>query len=415
MSRAERRAVPSRTLADGLVLRGATPDDIDGLVSLYEKAFGEQDGPDVRAFLADPEILEAWSLVCDGAKIASAIGRIDHRMQLDGLEFVTAQIEYVATDDDYQRRGLVAAQMAWHHDACVDAGIDVQMIGGIPYFYRRFGYGYGLEDCALFLFDRARVEAVPAVAHKVRRAAETDLGAILRLESERPTLGLRVVRDERSWQRVLRMCDDNEWGDIFIAEDERGVAGWVRVFDHPNEKRTFMLPSVARSADAVTELVRAALDRAGDNMLIGFDSPGTIFADQLRVLGDPFVFGLGYYVRIPDPISFLETLRPVLSQRLAESDLAAERGTVEISLYTYGIALDYDAGAVTAVRKVGGVEDPTDVDGIGVAPDWFPALALGRWKATDLAKRADDVLILRDHHLMNVLFPYRTSDVSGDF
>ena len=120
-------------------------------------------------------------------------------------------------------------------------------------------------------------------------------------------------------------------------------------------------------------------------------------------------------MRIPDPIAFLKTLRPVLSQRLAASDLATASGTVELSLYTYGIALDYEAGAVTAVRKVAGVEDPTDVDGIGVAPDWFPASALGRWKATDLAKRVDDVLILRDHHLMNVLFPMRTSDVSGDF
>ena len=150
-------------------------------------------------------------------------------------------------------------------------------------------------------------------------------------------------------------------------------------------------------------------------MLIGFDSPGTIFADQLRVLGSPFVYGLGYYVRIPDPIAFLELLRPVLSRRLAASDLAEAHGTVEISLYTFGIALDYEDGAVTAVRRVPGVEDPTDVDGIGVAPDWFPALALGRWKATDLAKRVDDVLVLRDHHLMNVLFPLRTSDVSGDF
>jgi predicted N-acetyltransferase YhbS len=406
----------SRPLPDGLVLRGATPADVDDLAALYVRAFGEQDGPDVRAFAADPAILSAWSVVSDGARIVSAIGRIEHRMQYDGLEFDVAQIEYVATDDDYQRRGLVAAQMSWHHDACRDAGLDVQMIGGIPYFYRRFGYGYGLEDASLFLFDRARVDAAPAdPALRVRTATADDLDAILRLETERPTLGLRVVRDERSWERALRRCDKNPWAEIFVAEDDAGVVGWARVFDHPNEKRMFLFPSVARTRDAVTVLVRAALERAGDNMLIGFDSPGTMFADQLRVLGDGFVYGLGYYVRIPDPVGFLERLRPVLSQRLARSDLATAHGSVEISLYTYGIAIDYADGEVTAVRRVAGVEDPTDVDGIGVAPDWFPALVFGRCKATDLAKRVDDVLILRDHHLMNVLFPHRTSDVSGDF
>jgi predicted N-acetyltransferase YhbS len=405
----------TRTLADGLVLRAATAADVDDLAELYTDAFGEQDGPDVRAFTEDPAVLAAWSVVSDGPRVVSAIGRIDHRMQLDGFEFVTAQIEFVATDDDYQRRGLVAAQMAWHHDNCCDAGIDVQMIGGIPYFYRRFGYGYGLEDASLYLFDRAKVDAAPTGALTVRTARPDDLGAILALEDERPVRGLRVVRDDRSWRRAMRMADENPWADIFVAEDTDGVVGWARVFDHPNEQRMFLLPSVARTHDAVTALVRTALDRAGPHMLIGFDSPGTVFSEQLRALGDSFLYGLGYYVRIPDPIRFLDQLRPVLSERLAASDLADTAGSLEISLYHSGIAIDYAQGEVTAIRPIPGVEDPTDVDGIGVAPDWFPALVLGRWKATDLAKRVDDVLILRDHHLMNVLFPHRTSDVSGDF
>jgi len=404
-----------RTLADGLRLRAATPADVDDLARLYVDAFGEQDGPDVRAFTEDPAVLEAWSVVTDGPRVVSAIGRIDHRMQLDGLEFETAQIEFVATDDAYQRRGLVAAQMAWHHENCRLAGIDVQMIGGIPYFYRRFGYGYGLEDAALFLFDPVRVAAADTGGLTVRTARPDDLAAILDLEHERPTGGLRVVRDERAWRRAMRMADANPWAEIFVAEDAGRVVGWARVFDHPNEERMFLLPSVARTPDAVTALVRVALDRAGDHLLIGFDSPGTVFAEQLRALGEPFVYGLGYYVRIPEPVTFLDRLRPVLSRRLAASDLADAVGSVEISLYSSGIAIDYERGEVTGVRSVAGVEDPTDVDGIGVAPDWLPALVLGRWKATDLAKRVDDVLILRDHHLMNVLFPHRPSDVSGDF
>ena len=339
-----------RPLSDGLVLRAATAADVDDLARLYTDAFGEQDGPDVRAFTEDPAVLAAWSVVSDGPRVVSAIGRIDHRMQLDGFEFDTAQIEFVATDDDYQRRGLVAAQMAWHHDNCRDAGIDVQMIGGIPYFYRRFGYGYGLEDASLFLFDRARVDAAPTAPLTVRTARPDDLGAILRLEDERPVHGLRVVRDERSWRRALRMSDENPWADIFVAEDADGVVGWARVFDHPNEQRMFLLPSVARTREAVTALVRAALDRAGAHMLIGFDSPGTVFSEQLRVLGDSFVYGLGYYVRIPEPIAFLDRLRPILSKRLAGSDLADTAGSLEISLYHSGIAIDYAKGEVTAIR-----------------------------------------------------------------
>lgn len=403
-------------LRDDLKLRSATVDDIEGIVALNVNAFGDQDGPDVQAFLTERDVMAAWSVVADGPRVVSSIARIDHTMQLDGLAFTAAQIEYVATNPDYQRRGLVAAQMDWHHRACADAGILVQLIGGIPYFYRRFGYGYGLDAPTLFLFDGVRVAAqAPAANLRVRDAVPDDLDALVTLEQERLTTGLRVTRTEREWRRALAMCHTNPHAHLLVAEDCGHVIGWTRLFDQPNELRTFLLPSVAQTTEAVTALVQDALQRAGEHMLIGFDSPGTVFATQLRVLGDSFDYGLGYYARIPDPLAFVEFLRPLLSQRLTASDLAEACGTLEISLYSTGVALDYEAGSVTAIRVIPGVEDPTDHDSIGVAPDWFPALVLGRWGAKELARRVDDVIIARDHHLMNVLFPARAADVAGDF
>ena len=100
---------------------------------------------------------------------------------------------------------------------------------------------------------------------------------------------------------------------------------------------------------------------------------------------------------------------------LTESEHAGSAGTLEISLYSRGIAIDYERGVVGEIRPIAGVEDPTDADGIGVAPDWFPALVLGRWGAREIARRVDDVIIARDHRLMDTLFPARRSDVAGDF
>jgi hypothetical protein len=165
----------------------------------------------------------------------------------------------------------------------------------------------------------------------------------------------------------------------------------------------------------VSALVAHSLDVAGSHLLIGFDSPGTLFADELRVLGSPFEFGHGYYTRIGDPAAFLRIVEPLLSARLIASDLADAHGTLEMSLYERGLALDYAAGAITAIRSIPGDEDPTDTGGIGVAPDAFPALVLGRWGAHGLAEHVDDVFIGRDRHLMNVLFPRRPSDVAADF
>ena len=294
---------------------------------------------------------------------------------------------------DYQRRGLVAAQMQWHHDACLDAGIGVQMIGGIPYFYRRFGYGYGLEDASLFLFDRAHVDAVPAPALPVRRATPHDLDEILRLEDERPTDGLRVVRDERSWRRVLAHVRRQRVGRHLRRRGGRAasavgfVSSTIRTSAGPSCCPRWRVPPRRSRRWCGPPWIEPAT-----TCLIGFDSPGTVFADQLRVLAIPFVYGLGYYVRIPGSRSRSSsscgpcsragwprrTSPPPAARSRSRSTPSASRSTTR-TVPSPPYADPWRRG-------------PTDVDGIGVAPDWFPALALGRWKATELARRVDDVL-----------------------
>jgi predicted N-acetyltransferase YhbS len=404
-------------MTHGLVQRAATEDDVDQIAALNEEAFGPQDGPDVRTFLSDPWYRDHWSVVADGTRIASSIGRIDHCLQLDGVQFTAAQIEYVVTDQAYQRRGLVAQQMRWHHDRCADEGIVLQLIGGIPYFYRRFGYGYGLSAPTMFLLDRDHVATHRASGNgvHVRDARTGDVDALVALEGNRPGDVLHVVRDERTWRRIVAAAEANEWAHLLVAETGGEIVGWTQALDHPNDRRSFIWTSLARDPDAVTELVWEVLQRAGDHLVIAFDAPDPAYGERLRELGQPVDFGLAYYARIPDAVAFLDVLRPVLSRRLAASQFADATGTLELSLYATGVAIDYEQGSVVAVRSIPGVEDPTDDLGIGVAPDWFPALVLGRWGASELAQRVDDVLILRDRELMDTLFPRLTTDVAGDF
>jgi predicted N-acetyltransferase YhbS len=403
-------------LAGGLEVRQATDDDVDAIVALNVDAFGAQDEADVRNFLARPAIRDGWSVVTDGDRLVSAIARIGHRMQLDGLEFDASQIEYVVTDPSYRRRGLVAAQMRWQHRASAAEGVHLQLIGGIPYFYRRFGYGYGLEPPTLFLFDADVVSAAADGSDvTVRPARVTDVDALVELERERPIQCLRVVRDAGTWSLIVDRCAHSDHAHLLVAEHRNRVEGWALVFDHPNESRTFLHPSVARRPAAVAPLVAHAVAIAGDHTLIGFDSPGTVFAPQLRELGAEFEFGHGYYARIADPVAFLRLVEPLLSARLSASDLADAEGTLALSFYADGAALDYASGSIVEVRRIPGEEDPTDTGGIGVAPDAFPALVLGRWGARGLEERVDDVFIGRDKHLMNVLFPRRPSDVAADF
>lgn len=104
-----------------------------------------------------------------------------------------------------------------------------------------------------------------------------------------------------------------------------------------------------------------------------------------------------------------------MSARLADSSYASRRGALDSSLHRSVVRLVYQQGEVVGVEPRPAAKDPTESDGLGFVPDWFPTLMLGRWGAIGLAERVDDVLLGRHRGLMEVLFPKRPADVAGDF
>ncbi len=411
-------------MQEGFTLRSARPAEVDEIVALEVAAFGPPDEPGVRAHLGAPGALDDWAVVIDDAtgRVVSTCGLLSHRMVLDGVAFPGGQIEYVATDPAYQRRGLVRAQFDWHHQRSAARGDLAQFITGIPYLYRRFGYGYGL-DHPLIRLPAAGIVAPPGAGGPIhiRPATERDRAAIAAIDGQRSPGGLRVERDPAAWDVIFAMSADNAFEHLQVAERAGQVVGWMRTQHKPADGRVYLLPSLVRADQppaTTLALVAAARAEAGDDLLVVFDTPGTTYSrhlDTLAEVGLTVRHDHGIYTRVPDPVALLDRLRPALSARLAASDLADRAGELVISCYSSGVALAYAGGAVTEVRAVPGVEDPYADSGVGVAPDLFGALVFGRYGAVGLEHHADDVTLGRHRDLMSVLFPKLAADVVGDF
>ncbi len=414
-------------MQEGFALRPARVADVEAIVALEVGAFGPSDEPGVRAHLGDPVSLANWVVVEEEAsgRLVSTCGLLAHRMVLDGVAFPGGQVEYVATDPDFQRRGLVRAQFDWHHRRSAARGDLAQFITGIPYLYRRFGYGYGLDHPLIRIPPPSIVETAAhdpeAASVTLRPATDDDRAAIVAIDAERDPDGLRVERDATAWDVIFAMSRDNSYEHLQVAERDGQVAGWMRTQHKPADGRVYLLPSLVRAdqpPSTTLALVAAARREAGDDVLVVFDSPATTYSRHLAELGElggTLRHDHGLYTRVPDPVVLLDRLRPALSARLARSRYADRVGELTISLYGSGVALAYDQGSVTAVRPHPGIEDPYANGDVGVAPDLFGALVFGRFGAAGLEQRADDVTLGRQRGLMEVLFPQFESDVIGDF
>ncbi len=111
-----------------------------------------------------------WVVETDAThEIVSTTCLIPWNLRFAGLDLRAAQLEMVLTHPDYRGRGLVRKQIARYEQAAAERGYDLNIIWGIPYYYRQFGYAYTIEGGT---FESLPVWNIPANADG-RRAVDS--------------------------------------------------------------------------------------------------------------------------------------------------------------------------------------------------------------------------------------------------
>lgn len=400
-------------LTEGRVLRWADEADAEQIVALSVEAHGPGEEAGVRRLLGSPHVgPHHWTVVTADGEVVSTCVLLRPELEVDGLAVPTGQVEFVATRTDHRRQGLVRAQFDAHHRRSRERGDLLQLVFGIPYFYRRLGYGYGLSYPDRYVLD-PDLTAPPD--HEVRTARPADWPAMAQLHAAGlPDPGLVVRADDADWRALL--ADGPEPSDEPVVVETHGaggseVTGWARLRAYPTGSE--LTHGTATTLRAARALLGWAQARVTDRPLHVLDRPATPFGAEVRSRATRVGGFHGIYARLPDPVALLAHLRPVLNRRLAGSPFATASGELVLSLYARSVALRYAHGEVVQVRGEAGVEDPEDSGIPAVPPDWFAALVLGRFPPAELERRVDDAAFGRALPLLEALFPERRADLGG--
>jgi predicted N-acetyltransferase YhbS len=393
-------------LPGGLVLRAARPADLDQIAALLTDRADATDAVDQRLIVEDPDAgWESCAVVVEGDRVVSTATLLDETLVLGGVRIPAGQVELVATDRAYEGRGLVRALMGWAHERSARRGHLAQVMIGIPYFYRLFGYQYSI------VLPQARaMQTVPPLpdGHAVRRAGPDDIAAMADLQdATQRAYDLSMPHSAACWRWLVARDGTTQ---LLVERDGAAVAtGRVT----PPEEGDVLLGEVAAvdPAGAHALLAHAATLTGGRDLAVK-ERPGCVGGDALdRFLAPPPRQAERYYTRIPDVAPLLEHLRPVLSARLAASDLAEDSGEAVVSFFRQHVRLPYAKGAVGEVQTGGRMQAPGVVGGAGVAPDMVGPLLFGPYGIGGLAERHADVYPGRNDGLMRTLFPPVRADL----
>lgn len=395
------------TLPGGLELRTARPADLDQIGALLAERGEEPDALDHRLVVEGEPGWDACAVVVDGDRVVSTATLLDETVRVGGVVLPAGQVELVATDTGYEGRGLVRALMGWAHDRSRDRGHLLQVMIGIPYFYRLFGYEYAID------IPRARAlrelpppghgAREPASARSVlREAATADIPALVALqEAAQAPYDVAMPHPADRWRWLLA----HEGSTTRVVERDGVVVASART--GPPDEGLLVAEAAAADTAAAHDLLDA-LRGLGEPLTVvhrPLTTPGRAWADLLEPGGTD---AMQYYARLERPELTLDALRPVLTARLRAAGLGRD---VVISTFGRHYRLPWTTDAGLGPVQVGGpMQAPGVARGAGVAPDRLPALLLGQLGIQGLERLHPDVYA-PDAEFFGALFPPLTADL----
>jgi hypothetical protein len=421
-------------LGDGLFLRAARVDDGAELADFNGAMHADADLPapalaewtrdlfDVPhpTFRPDRDV----TVVEDTAtgRIVSALFLIPQDWSYGPVSVKAGQPELIATHPEYRNRGLIRAQFEVIHGWSRAGGQLFQLISGIAWFYRQFGYSYAVDlpPRPVIWLSRQNLPGPPDVG--VRPATPADVPFLAAVEAQQPSgtvlgprrgeagFALELARRPQGMLAIELLVIERPAGGRpigYVAHTRRLRDGLVSLRALEVRRGESWLAPTAAVISHLQDWLRRHPGGPGRGVRLALpDGHPAIRSLATRVgSGPPGSYGL--YLRVPEPAALLRAVAPVLESRLAASPATGWSGELRVDLYTGGLHLRCREGRLEAVddwTPKGNDEPSADVS---IPADDFLRLVFGSRSIADVERATADCLLKSDAAalLLDVLFP----------
>ena len=374
-------------LDGGLRLRQATIQDIDQIAKFNGEIHEESEDEKGKIVAWTQDLMSGrhpttsakdFLLVeTESGEIVSSTCNIPQTWRYEDVELKVGRPELVATASNWRKKGLVRKQFELLHKQSEANGDVMQVITGIPWYYRQFGYSHALDLGGGRQFDFNR----PGNNIKVnvederflwRRASTEDIPSLKKyyaIHSQKYLLN--SVRDDDIWRFELSDMSPNSihekhfW---LISYRDNRPAGYIGFVTWPqstiiNEIACEPTQSLREFALFVTRAIGRYIDETNskttDNeatkpmskrLFFNCGREHPAYTALGRQLGEPST-PYAWYVRIPNVPAFLNHIQPVLERRLGNSVLINHTGTFKINLYEEQFLFEIKAGRITNINS----------------------------------------------------------------
>jgi predicted N-acetyltransferase YhbS len=389
-----------RTLEDGLVLRNARPEDVPAIVTHVRTVHGEEVVGGIKAmYESHPRMTWEDTFVVaddDSGAIVSSLVLLPGTWMLDGAPVPIVQMEAVGTLKEYRFRGLVNVLNTEFERRVKELQPALQVIAGIPYFYRNFGYEYASPLGGAYPILPGFIPKPPPEEEEQTKFVKVDsktIGEYLSFRADHLPQGV-WVKDIRPEDLDYYSFESSQPGTeawyIYLVKAEEKTVGvfilsrWERRLDVIDLylDTHLLLPTVLRFAQAEADRwAGLPLRIVPPNQPAVREYVRLIAASELR-------HRYSWYVKIASLDRFFEAVSPVLSSRLEKSDYRDFTGDLKVTDYKRGFSLSFSEGKYAGMTSMS-ERDPGGYD-LALSPGSLTRLLMGSETFDELESHEPD-------------------------
>ncbi len=440
-----------RELGDGLIQRWSTVEDTENIAQLCGFVFRDRENEPInihavvsarRHMSGDFPLMGPgdYALIEDTRKEGNPLVACTclwrQEWEYEGIAFGVGQPEYVVTLPEYRNRGLIRALFEMLHTRSEAEGHLVQVITGISYFYRQFGYEYALEldgRRVTYLSLIPKAEASTPEPYTLRAATNGDIPLLIELYNrQRSASMVSSIATERFWRYQVEEEEDPTVGKQtcvrMIIDEASAVQGYliaaIRCWGSSLNVYALNLAAGVNWQAVVPPLLRALQAYGMQVPAIGPDAPPLNAISFALGSAHPVYEALGealapfceppyaWYVRVRDVPAFVRHIAPVLERRLANSVAAGYTGELTLNFFRGGLHMVFDKGHITRIEPWRAPAYKSDADATCPALV-FLQLLFGYRSLDELRYAFPDVQVEKHDAevLLNALFPKKLSSV----
>jgi GNAT superfamily N-acetyltransferase len=431
-----------RDLGNGLIMRRSSPEDADALSEFNGMIHAEDEADRKRLIAWTRDLLtrphptvnaDDFTIVEESStgRIVSSLNLIPQTWSYEGIEFGVGRPELVGTLPEYRGKGLVRAQFDEIHNWCIERELPVQIITGIPYFYRQFGYEMALD----FVGRRFGYEPqVPKLKdgekekYAIRPAVSADLPFIVSVYDHAIQRHMvSCVRNLEIFEYELngQSLDAINRFETHVIVNEAGEP--VGYLQHSNflgqtglTALWYELKQGVSWLDVTPGVVRYLWNKGQEyatrngrkctsfGFMSGTEHPVyQALGRDLPTVREPYA----YQVRVPDVPKFLTIIKHVLEKRLTASIATGHSREIKVSFYRDGLRIVLEKGKLTSIEKW--MPTPKDEGDIAFPDRTFLQMLFGYRSYEELHTSFADCWCDREEVrvLMDILFPKKLSDI----